>query len=58
MNHLIEKMMRKALYTWNRKAIQPKSIIPNTEKACDFIRKATTEPFFNKLREKIEQKKI
>ena len=57
MNHLIEKMMRKALYTWNRKAIQPKSIITNTEKACDFIRKATTEPFFNKLREKIEQKK-
>ena len=57
MNHLIEKMMRKALYTWQRKAIQPKTIIPNTEKACDFIRKATTEPFFIKLREKLEQKK-
>ena len=57
MNHLIEKMMRKALYTWQRKAVQPKTIIPNTEKACDFIRKATTEPFFIKLREKLEQKK-
>jgi hypothetical protein len=57
MNHLIEKMMRKALYTWQRNAAQPKTIIPNTEKACDLIRKATTEPFFTKLREKIEQKK-
>ena len=57
MNHLIEKMMRKALYTWQRNAVQPKTIIPNTEKACDLIRKATTEPFFIKLREKLEQKK-
>ena len=57
MNHLIEKMMRKALYTWQRNAAQPKTIIPNTEKACEFIRKATTEPFFIKLRERIEKKK-
>ena len=57
MNHLIEKMMRKALYTWQRNAAQPKTIIPNTEKACEFIRKATTEPFFTKLRERIEKKK-
>jgi hypothetical protein len=57
MNHLIEKMMRKALYTWQRNAAQPKTIIPNTEKACDLIRKATTEPFFIKLRQRIEKKK-
>ena len=57
MNHLIEKMMRKALYTWQRNAMQPKTIIPNTEKACELIRKATTEPFFTKLREKLEKKK-
>jgi hypothetical protein len=57
MNHLIEKMMRKALYTWQRNAAQPKTIIPNTEKACELIRKATTEPFFTKLRERIEKKK-
>ena len=57
MNNLIEKILRKALYKWQRNAAQPKTIIPNTEKACDLIRKATTEPFFAKLREKFEQKK-
>ena len=56
MNNLIEKLLRKALYTWVKNASQPKTAVPNTEKACDLIRKATTEPFFNKLREKMQKK--
>ena len=56
MNNLIEKLLRKSLYTWLKNASQPKTSIPNTEKACDLIRKATTEPFFTKLREKMQKK--
>ena len=56
MNNLIEKLLRKSLYTWLKNASQPKTAIPNTEKACDLIRKATTEPFFTKLREKMQNK--
>ena len=56
MNNLIEKLLRKSLYTWLKNASQPKTSIPNTEKACDLIRKATTEPFFIKLREKMQKK--
>ena len=56
MNNLIEKLLRKSLYTWLKNVSQPKTSIPNTEKACDLIRKATTEPFFTKLREKMQKK--
>jgi hypothetical protein len=49
-------MLRKSLYAWLKNASQPKTAIPNTEKACDLIRKATTEPFFTKLREKMQNK--
>jgi hypothetical protein len=56
MNNLVEKLLRKSLYTWLKNASQPKTAIPNTEKACDLIRKATTEPFFTKLRERMQNK--
>ena len=56
MNNLIEKLLRKHFYIWLKNISQPKTSIPNTEKACDLIRKATTEPFFTKLREKMQKK--
>ena len=56
MNNLIEKLLRKSFYKWLKNVSQPKTSIPNTEKACDLIRKATTEPFFTKLREKMQKK--
>jgi len=55
-NKILEKLLRKAIYKWLRNASQPKTALPNTEKACDLIRKATTEPFFTKLREKMQKK--
>lgn len=56
MNNLMEKLLRKGLYNWLRNTSQPKAALPNTEKACDLLRKATTEPFFTKLREKNAKK--
>ena len=48
------ELLRKALYIWNKNTRTPKTILPNTEKAANLIRKATTEPFFQKLKEKIQ----
>ena len=58
MNNLMEKLLRKGLYNWLRNTSQPKAALPNTEKACDLLRKATTEPFFTKLREKMQKKNV
>ena len=56
MNNLMEKLLRKSLYNWHRNAIQSKKDLLHSKKACDLLRKTTTEPFFSKIREKINKK--
>ncbi len=45
--------LRTAFEKWRRNAQGPKTILPDTEKAIHLLRKATTQPFFQKLRDNI-----
>ena len=51
--NLINTALLKALNTWRKNCLGPKTELPDTEKAVKFLRKATTYPFFEKLRQKM-----
>ena len=49
----MKEILRKAFQTWRRNASGPKTALPDTEKAINYLRKATVQPFFQKMRENI-----
>ena len=49
----IKDILRKAFQRWRRNSSVPKTALPDTEKAINFLRKATVQPFFQKMRENI-----
>ena len=49
----LKDLLRKAFQTFRRNATVPKTILPDTEKAISLLRKATTQPFFQKMRENL-----
>ena len=49
----INSILRKALRTWRKNTSGPKTALSDTEKAINSLRKATVQPFFQKMRENI-----
>ena len=49
----LKELLRKAFQTWRRNTTGPKTALPDTEKAIYLLRKATVQPFFQKMRENI-----
>ena len=56
MNNLMKKLVRKCVYTWLKNAKKSKIELSNTKNACCLLRKVATEPFFAKVRKKIQKK--
>jgi len=48
-----KNILRKAFQTWRRITMVPKTSLPDTEKAINLLRKATVQPFFQKMRDNI-----
>ena len=53
LNDQIKDILRKAFQTFRKNTSEPKTILPDTEKAISLLRKATVQPFFQKMRENI-----
>ena len=53
LNNQLKDLLRNAFQTFRRNTSIPKSILPDTEKAISLLRKATVQPFFQKMRENI-----
>ena len=49
----LNNLLKDALNKWRRNCTGAKTVLPDTEKAAKFLRKATTAPFFDKLKQKI-----
>ena len=49
----IKDILRNAFQTFKRNTSIPKTILPDTEKAISLLRKATVQPFFQKMRENL-----
>ena len=52
-NDQMKDLLRKAFHTFRKNTSEPKTILPDTEKAISLLRKATVQPFFQKMRENI-----
>ena len=53
LNSKIKNSLRNALEIFRKNTLVPKAILPDTEKAISLLRKATVQPFFQKMRENI-----
>ena len=53
LNNQLKDLLRNAFQTFRRNTSIQKSILPDTEKAISLLRKATVQPFFQKMRENI-----
>ena len=49
----MKDLLRKSFLTFKKNTSLPNTILPDTEKAISFLRKATVQPFFQKMRENI-----
>ena len=49
----LREILRRALQRWRRNTSGPKTALPDTDKAMHLLRKATVQPFFNKMRKNI-----
>jgi hypothetical protein len=47
----IKNILRKTIRKWVRNTSGPRTVLPDTEKAINLLRKATVQPFFTKMRE-------
>ena len=52
-NNQMKDLLRKAFQTFRKNTSVPKTILPDTEKAISLLRKATVQPFFQKMRENL-----
>ena len=52
-NDQIKDILRNAFQTFKKNTSIPKTILPDTEKAISLLRKATVQPFFQKMRENL-----
>ena len=49
----LREILRRALQRWRKNTSGPKTALPDTDKAMHLLRKATVQPFFNKMRKNI-----